>query len=362
MYDVEEAPIFWLLESSIGLVVTFALQLVCGASALMITRSHAPLVIQYVFVLTICTLIGLLSTVVIDNKTHLINAILAGLCFGFVTPLQAFAYISRSHCSFESRSCSRGTSSLERDPPCSPMDVALRIAVPACSPSPLHPPDPAKYQVRRGVFYFTAASILSEMYDHIVSRGGVLVDIYALVALTCGAFGALNFTSASLSLFGHQTARPFRSPFLSPSMTQFWGGRWNAPVSDSLRFGIYEPLMKTGLPRAVCALVCFTISGISHEVILLYAGVRTSKGEWLTFFFLAGVATIVEKYACKNLSDASIVRRIISILALYSLFHVYFVPVTLRTGLAREGVRALAANRVAASVIWKQMFRAATSE
>lgn len=354
MYDVEQTPILWLLELLAALCTMFVLQLVCGAIVLIVIRYRAPLSVQYALVLFTCTLLGILSTTVVDRKTHLSCAIMSGLSFGFVTPLRAFAHIHQYKVLAESNPDLQVKQSSNWFVPSTGMDVVLHIAIPASFPSSLNPPDASKYQLRRAIIYLTAASLTYEVYDQIISHGGLLVDLYALTVVTWGACGMLNLSSALLGSFGQRSARPFRSPLTSPSITQFWAGRWNAPVSDSLRFGVYDPLLKAGVSRATSTIVCFLISGISHEIILLYAGVRTSKGEWLTFFTLSGVATIVERYLYSKIHGMRPVKRILSTVVLFSLFHIFFVPVTLRTGLAKEGVRSLAAGRVVLTVLVKR--------
>lgn len=342
----------WLFELSAGLCTIFALQLGCGVFVLIVTRYRTSLPTQYTFVLFICAVFGILSAMVIDNRTHLPCAIMAGLTFGFVTPLKAFAFIdqfrdmSKSNPNLDVRQPSQKYTSSTG------IAVALRIAIPASSQ--LYPPDPVKNQILRALFYLTAASLLSEWYDQALSHGGVIVDLYALTAVTWGAYGALNLSSALLGAFGHHSARPFRSPFTSPSMAHFWAGRWNAPVSDSLRFGVYEPLIRNGVPRTISTIACFIISGFSHEILLLSAGVRSSKGEWLLFFTLSGVLVVVERYVYSRLRGMRLLKWSISAVTLCLLFHKFFVPVTLRTGLAKNGVRSLAAGRRFASILVKR--------
>lgn len=354
MYDVEQTPILWLLELLAALCVMFVLQLMCGATVLILIRYRAPLSVQYALVLLTCTLLGLLSATVVDRKTHLSCAIMSGLSFGFVTPLRAFAHIHQHKVLAESNPNLPTKQSLDWFVHSTGRDAVLRIAIPASFPSSLYPPDAPKYQLRRAVIYLAAASLSNEVYNQIISRGGFLVDIYALTVMTWSAYGALNLSSALLGGFGQGSTRPFRNPFTSPSMTHFWAGRWNAPVSESLRFGVYDPLLKAGVSRASATVVCFLISGISHEIILLYAGVWTSKGEWLAFFTLSGIATIVEKYLYSKIHGMPLVKWILSAMALFSLFHIFFVPVTVRTGLGEEGVRSLAAGRIFLTVVVKR--------
>lgn len=248
----------------------------------------------------------------------------------FTTPLQAAAWVQR-----------KASSSSEE---ANNMEIILRIAIPASLPNPKYPSESPAVQTLRGIIYISMASMLRHQFARVLSEDGILRDALGLFFVIANTTGALNLTSAILGLLGVRSPSPFRAPLLSPSMASFWSGRWNAPVSDSLRIGIYEPLCKLhGWSKASATMACFIISGVCHEAILVYCGVYDSQGEWFLFFTLSGLAILVEKKLHFYITS-KLVRYVTGVAFLSVLFHFLFIPVAIRTGFAEAGVRAIGAG------------------
>lgn len=104
----------------------------------------------------------------------------------------------------------------------------------------------------------------------------------------------------------------FHKPWLSPSLTDFWGKRWNLTANALLRHTVYNPLINhlskapfsTAQPRnaplplcirlvAVCA--TFLTSGLLHEL-LYFSLTQAARPTWevTAFFVLHGFATSIE--------------------------------------------------------------------
>lgn len=361
MYSIDEFPFFWIVELSVGLVLLFALQVLFGSIAWFIARISLPLSIRYALVVIACTLLGSLAFFVFDPHTHLVPAIIAAVSFGFVTPLQAFAHVYRAHCASIAHPIMMSSSDVKWNTPTAFTAVVLRIAIPSSIPSSLNPPEPPAYHFRRALFNITIVSMLPQYFDAITAKGGIVTDLYGLLVLLCGANGALSATSGVLGLLGEQSPCPFRSPLTSTTMARFWSGKWNAPVSDGLRMGIYYPLLNANVPRPLATLACFVTSGVCHEIILLFAGIRDSRGEWFTFFTLAGIATLAEGSIHRKLPASKFIRWLFSFITLFTLFHMFFLPITLRTGLAREGVKSLSAGRFIITTLLERFLSATSS-
>lgn len=353
MFQVDEHPVFWLVEFFLCAVILVLIQLAAGLSTIHISHlSHkrASLFSKYVYLALVFLALGYASARVFDVHTHLLGTMMAALSMAFTTPLQASAYVFQTtypHIATSKCSTTRSVRS-----------TLLRIAIPGAPPSPRHPKQPCLVHFFRASIYMAVASLFEPFITTTIRRGGVVLDAFALALLTCAANSALSFTSAVLTVCGEPCASPFRHPFFSPSMASFWAGRWNAPVSNALRKGVYEPLCHLGAGRPAAVMACFLVSGISHEIILRFAGVYHSRAEWLAFFLIAGFFTLFEAFVFSKVRLPFMLRWIFTFSILYILFHTLFVPVTIRTGLALRGVETLSAGRVFTSVLCKRFVAA----
>ena len=96
-----------------------------------------------------------------------------------------------------------------------------------------------------------------------------------------------SLVPASIALEAH-----FNEPYLSSSLADFWGRRWNLCVSSMLRSTIYDPVKKHFGPFPG-VMATFFVSGVAHVQILYYTTGAIS-GEWLLFFLVHGVLVCVE--------------------------------------------------------------------
>ena len=55
-----------------------------------------------------------------------------------------------------------------------------------------------------------------------------------------------------------------RHPFLSASISEFWGIRWNPIVGKLLQDSFYKPARRRGLSRPLCMIICFAGSAALH--------------------------------------------------------------------------------------------------
>jgi hypothetical protein len=101
--------------------------------------------------------------------------------------------------------------------------------------------------------------------------------------------------SAHLAWFGLQAPKCFNEPFMSMSVTEFYGKRWNQANGRELRDVFYKPLAKRGY-RVLAELSVFVASALLHVYLI-----NVLQGSWrdhlLTFaFFLNELClTRVEK-------------------------------------------------------------------
>ncbi|WMV53033.1 hypothetical protein MTR67_046418 [Solanum verrucosum] len=113
---------------------------------------------------------------------------------------------------------------------------------------------------------------------------------------------------------------PFNEPYLTSSLQDFWGKRWNLMVSNILRLTVYDPVhlfVVDRIPRKWApipvVLATFIVSGLVHELLLYYIIERLKpSGEAMIFFLIHGVALSVEIIIKKMFNGKILVPRIIS--------------------------------------------------
>ncbi|KAM4072817.1 hypothetical protein ACB094_11G168200 [Castanea mollissima] len=85
------------------------------------------------------------------------------------------------------------------------------------------------------------------------------------------------------ALVGLELDPQFNEPYLSTSLQDFWGRRWNLMVTSILRVTVYNPTHRS-----------MTLSGLMHELIFYYMGRLRPTWEIMCFFLLHGFCLVVE--------------------------------------------------------------------
>ncbi|KAH7545297.1 acyl-CoA--sterol O-acyltransferase 1 [Ziziphus jujuba] len=100
----------------------------------------------------------------------------------------------------------------------------------------------------------------------------------------------------------------FNEPYLSTSLQDFWGRRWNLMVSSILRPTVYDPVRLIcsrliGKERAplLAVIATFIVSGLMHELIFYYIGRIKPTWELTCFFLLHGAGVAIETVIKKEL-------------------------------------------------------------
>ncbi|CAH2069868.1 unnamed protein product [Thlaspi arvense] len=93
----------------------------------------------------------------------------------------------------------------------------------------------------------------------------------------------------------------FNEPYLSISLQDFWGRRWNLMVPAILRPAVYVPVrriterkMNSDKALFLGVFATFLVSGAVHELIFFYFTREAPTGEVTWFFVLHGACTAVE--------------------------------------------------------------------
>ncbi|PKU78329.1 probable long-chain-alcohol O-fatty-acyltransferase 5 [Dendrobium catenatum] len=140
-------------------------------------------------------------------------------------------------------------------------------------------------------------------------------------------------------LLGLDLEPQFNAPYLSTSLQDFWGRRWNLMVTAILRPSVYGPVRaRWGAPAGVVA--TFLVSGVMHELMFYYITSAPPTGEVSCFFLLHGVCTAVEgwirKAAKRRAGEGMMVNPVVSAamtlgFVVLTGFWLFFPPVV-RTG------------------------------
>ncbi|KAB2068900.1 hypothetical protein ES319_A08G061600v1 [Gossypium barbadense] len=111
------------------------------------------------------------------------------------------------------------------------------------------------------------------------------------------------------SFYGVELEPQFNEPFLSTSLQDFWGKRWNLMVASIMRPTVYEPTLR--FSSAVIGrkwapvpsvLSTFVVSGVMHELVFYYLRRVNPTGEVTWFFIFHGICLTLEIGLKKALS------------------------------------------------------------
>ncbi|KAF8409653.1 hypothetical protein HHK36_005731 [Tetracentron sinense] len=138
--------------------------------------------------------------------------------------------------------------------------------------------------------------------------------IYLLLEIILAMGAAL-----ARALLGIELEPQFEEPYLSTSLQDFWGKRWNLMVTSILRPTVYNPIrsMSARLLGSEWALMAamvgtFMVSGLMHELMFFYLTRATPSWEVMWFFVLHGICTALEVLMKKSLTGRWRLHRAVS--------------------------------------------------
>lgn len=106
-------------------------------------------------------------------------------------------------------------------------------------------------------------------------------------------FGMLDLAAALWRQLGVNVRALFQSPYLSGSLQEFWGKRWNLAFSEMTALIAFRPLKKR-IGNDGAMLLSFLLSGLLHELAISFP-VNSGYGLPMTYFVLHGGAMYAEK-------------------------------------------------------------------
>lgn len=197
----------------------------------------------------------------------------------------------------------------DKGPLSDPSISLAKFAAFACLPIRSHQDKGGKNSSKHGLksfWNYLAKALLIclflKMYDYTDSIHPKLTWVLYALHIYCGLEIILAiFGGLAKALIGIELEPQFDEPYLSASLQEFWGRRWNIMVTRILRPTVYEPVLNfstaiTGrewapLPAMIGT---FLVSGLMHELIFYYLGRGRPSGEITMFFMLHGVCLATE--------------------------------------------------------------------
>lgn len=164
-------------------------------------------------------------------------------------------------------------------------------------------------------------ALLVRVYDYSEHIHPTVILILYCIHIYFGLEIILAIVAAlARALLGLDLEPQFDDPYLSTSLQDFWGRRWNLVVTSILRPTVYEPVLHiaarvTGSRRWAlmpAVLGTFVVSAIMHELIFYYLGREKPTWEVTGFFLLHGVCLMVEIALKKAFSGRFRLPRLIS--------------------------------------------------
>lgn len=154
------------------------------------------------------------------------------------------------------------------------------------------------------VLLFIRSNYNSRNLNRYLVMAILCLHTYLVLELTMALAAAITRFALGLDLEAQ-----FDEPYLSSSLQDFWGRRWNIMVSRVLRPTVYEPTLSAasrvvGRKWApfVAVFSTFVVSAAMHEVMFLYLGQRRPNFRISWFFLFHGMCLVVE-IAVKKLKD-----------------------------------------------------------
>ncbi|XP_051124780.1 acyl-CoA--sterol O-acyltransferase 1-like [Andrographis paniculata] len=169
------------------------------------------------------------------------------------------------------------------------------------------------YAVKAALF---AAIIKCYDYEDRIHPRIILV-IYSFHIYFCLELILAVAAAVARALLAAELEPQFDEPYLSASLQDFWGHRWNLTVTRMLRPTVYLPVRglaarlvgrRWALLPAVMS--TFVVSGLMHELIFFYLGRVRPTWEITCFFVLHGACLVIEIVVKKAVGDTWRLPRI----------------------------------------------------
>ena len=140
------------------------------------------------------------------------------------------------------------------------------------------------------------AILVGMLARHLSPENRFWRDWTVLIGLgLCGPFGVLHLVALGWQAVGVNAKPIMDRPFVSTSLSEFWGRRWNLAFRDVAHDFVFQPLARKVGPRGAVA-AAFLFSGLFHELTLSVPAAGGFGGP-TAYFLLQLVGIYVERSA-----------------------------------------------------------------
>ncbi|KAM7498942.1 hypothetical protein LguiA_023356 [Lonicera macranthoides] len=170
---------------------------------------------------------------------------------------------------------------------------------------------PRRFPISLFVKTFLLTVLLSLLYDHreFLDPKILVVPYFWVLYLSVDASFGWIIETVGL-VWGLDLVPPSNEPYLATSLQDFWGRRWNLPVTNLLRVLVYNPLRWAAArvlggegAKAVAVLLTFLVSGLMHEFMLYNLAKQSPSWEMTWHFVVHGMCLVVELWVKKVVGD-----------------------------------------------------------
>ncbi|XP_050208416.1 probable long-chain-alcohol O-fatty-acyltransferase 5 [Mercurialis annua] len=185
---------------------------------------------------------------------------------------------------------------------CLPINIQEKLSV--------HTPKDGKKSSEISTLKALLVAIVIHFYDYSDLIHPKIIPFLYCIQVYVSLELVLAMMGASASGLGLVIEPQFNEPYLSTSLQDFWGRRWNLVVPSILRPTVYKPTrnLSTYIVGRKWApipaiLVTFLVSGMMHELVFYYLGREKPTWELTCFFVLHGFCLAVEVALKKATAD-----------------------------------------------------------
>ncbi|XP_057960730.1 acyl-CoA--sterol O-acyltransferase 1-like [Malania oleifera] len=149
--------------------------------------------------------------------------------------------------------------------------------------------------------------LLLRLYDYSDHfHPNLLLCLYCFHIYLCLEIMLAMAATLARAMLGVELEPQFNKPYLSSSLQDFWGRRWNLMVPSILRPAVHDPVLRGSTrftsrrsARLIAVISTFLVSGLMHELIFFYLG-RIQPTWEITWFFLLHGACLAAEIAAKK--------------------------------------------------------------
>ncbi|KAF6138780.1 hypothetical protein GIB67_039119 [Kingdonia uniflora] len=241
----------------------------------------------------------------------------------------------------------------------SPLPSLLHFISIACLPIKLQSQTSSNQITQKGLkspLNYAIKALLLAIVIHIYDYKPYLHQDAILALYCCHMYFSAEIllamsTAPARAVFGFEIEPHFNEPYLSTSLQDFWGKRWNLMVPSILRPTVYNPIryISNGILGKQCAQLLgvvgtFVVSGLMHELIYFYFTRVKPTWEVTWFFVLQGFCLALEIVVKKAVSDKWRLHRVVSgVLTIGFVvitgFWLFFPQLNMETGLEAKKIK-----------------------